>query len=119
MRMHGINKYKNKRVIYNGHTFDSIKEANMYASLLILEKAKEIEDLVLQPKYILLESFEDANEKKHRPIVYYADFEFFDVKKRRVRIIDCKGMKTEVYKIKKKLFNNLYKHKRMWLEEDI
>lgn len=96
-------KYRNKKVIIDGIKFDSIKESKRYLELKMLEKANEINNLKLQPKFILQESFE-KNGKKYREIIYIADFEYFDIKKGKWIIEDVKGMKTDVYKIKKKLF---------------
>ena len=39
------NKYKNKKIIYDGITFDSIKEKNRYIELKILEKAGLIKEI--------------------------------------------------------------------------
>lgn len=95
-------KYKAKKITYDGITFDSIKECGRYKQLKWREKAKEIINLELQPKFILQEKFKYANET-HRSIMYKADFQYFDKIKDCVIVEDVKGYKTEVYKIKKKL----------------
>jgi hypothetical protein len=48
------------------------------------------------------------NGKTYRKIVYKADFEYFDIQQGKVIIEDVKGVKTEVYKLKKKLFEYKY-----------
>lgn len=109
------NKYNNKKIIRNGITFDSIKEANRYCELVWLEKSDEIGELERQVKYILIPSqYEDriVNGKVKKVCIekecsYYADFVYKD-KNRNTIIEDVKGIKTEVYKIKKKLM--LYVH---------
>ena len=42
-----MSKYHNKKVIYNGITFDSIKEKNRYIELKLLERAGLIKNLKL------------------------------------------------------------------------
>ena len=43
-----MNKYHNKKIIYNGIKFDSIKEKNRYIELKLLERAGLIKNLKLQ-----------------------------------------------------------------------
>ena len=45
-------KYRSKRTVVDGITFDSKKEANRYCELKLLEKSGEIKNLELQKKYI-------------------------------------------------------------------
>ena len=96
------NKYKNKRVVKDGYEFDSIKETNRYVELKLMEDDRLIFNLKLQPKYLLQGSF-----KRHgviyRAIHYIADFEYID-KEGKTIVEDVKGIKTDVYKIKKKMF---------------
>ena len=47
-------KYRSKRTVVDGITFDSKKEANRYCELKLLEKSGEIKNLELQKKYILI-----------------------------------------------------------------
>ena len=101
-------KYKNKKIIYDGITFDSIKEKNRYIELKILEKAGLIKELELQKVFELQPSFK-KNDKTYRKITYKADFYYFDNEKGKYIVEDIKGFKTEVYKLKKKLFEYIYK----------
>ena len=94
-------KYGNIKVKIDGHKFDSKKEARRYRDLLLLEAAGEIYALILQPRYILQEAFYHL-DISYRPITYTADFEYWE--KGWLVTEDVKGVKTEVYKIKKKLF---------------
>lgn len=95
-------KYKNKKVICDGHKFDSIKEKNWYVKYKLMEDQGVIENLTLQPKFILQAAF--RYEGKHnRAITYSADFLFYDVESKKWITVDVKGFKTEVYRIKKKL----------------
>lgn len=100
-----MNKYNAKKTELDGIVFDSRKEANRYAELKLLERAGHIEDLTLQPKFELQESF-SVNGKKHRAITYSADFQYVEHGKTVVE--DTKGFVTEVFKIKQKLL--LYKY---------
>ncbi|MEK6883265.1 MAG: DUF1064 domain-containing protein [Nanoarchaeota archaeon] len=106
MRFSRYNKYKNIRTKYDGINFASKKEKIRYQELKLLEKASKIEDLELQPEFTLQIGFTDRDGNKHRPIVYRADFTYLEEGSEIVE--DCKGVRTEVYKIKKKmlLYNN-------------
>lgn len=100
-------KYKNEHTEIDGFKFDSKKEAEYYLILKDREKRGEIRHLNRQYKIIIQPAFTDSKGNKIRAITYKADFYFYDVKLKAWRIIDVKGFKTEVYKLKKKLL--LYK----------
>lgn len=102
-------KYHSKKVIVDGIKFDSLKEAKRYNELKILEKANEITELRLQVKFELQPSFK-KNGKTIRKIEYIADFTYYDNKLNKYIVEDTKGYKTEVYKLKKKLFEYKYPH---------
>ena len=95
------NKYKNQKVVIDNIRFDSKKEGNYYTKLKILRNAGKISDLELQKKFVLQPSFK-LNGKTYRAITYVADFVYKDDKG--MHVVDTKGYRTEVYKIKKKLF---------------
>lgn len=100
-------KSKQDRTV-DGHLFMSKREAERYKVLKVLVASKEIKDLVLQPHFILQERFTDSTGKKQREIAYFADFQYFDNRTNKIIVEDVKGMRTDVYKIKKKLFLHLY-----------
>lgn len=102
-----MSKYRNRKTIIDGITFDSKGEANRYCELKLLQRAGEISDLTLQPKFTLQESFK-KNGKTHRAITYTADFQYFDKLSRKWVIEDFKGVETEVFRIKRKLFEKEY-----------
>jgi len=102
-----MSKYRNRKTTIDGITFDSKAEARRYAELKLLERAGEIKDLELQPKYRLLDGFK-KNGKTYRPIDYIADFRYYDVKLGRMVVEDVKGKRTDVFNIKKKLFEKKY-----------
>lgn len=109
-------KYHNTKTKSKGITFHSKREAKRYEELLLLEKSGEVDCLELQPKFILQKSFKDRNGKTHRKIEYIADFKYRDVRYNVPVVEDVKGAKTEVYKIKKKLFLKKYGDKYIFLE---
>ena len=101
------NKYHNTKVIYNGIKFDSKKERARFITLKQLEKAGIIKELELQKKFELQPSYK-KNGKTIRSISYIADFYYYDNVKKQYIVEDTKGVKTDVYKIKKKMFEYKY-----------
>jgi hypothetical protein len=96
-------KYGAKRAEQDGITFDSLAEWRRYQELKLLLAAGEIADLRVHPRYTLLEAFTDAQGRKHRPLVYVADFAYFEVFSGLEVVEDVKGMETREFKIKEKL----------------
>lgn len=101
------NKYYNKKCVYKGIEFDSKKERDHYIILEQLEKTGQIKELKLQVKFELQPKF-IINGKVIRPITYIADFTYLD-KDNKLVVVDTKGFRTEVYKLKKKMFEYQYK----------
>ncbi len=97
------NKYNNKKTEIAGIIFDSKKEAKRYCELKLLLKAKKIKNLTLQPAFRLQPKFK-KNGATTREIRYVADFMYTD-ENGKIVVEDVKGMKTDVYKIKKKMFD--------------
>lgn len=94
-------KYHNKKCVYKGIKFDSLKEMRYYAKLELLEKAGEISELKRQVEFILIETFK-LEDKTYRKTKYIADFTYKD-KEGKYHIVDTKGFKTPEYLLKKKL----------------
>lgn len=103
-----MSKYHSKKIILDNIKFDSKKECNRYIELKELEQAGLIKELELQKVFELQPSFK-KNGKTYRKITYKADFYYYDNHLQRCVAEDVKGFKTEVYKIKKKLFEYVYK----------
>lgn len=101
----GIMKYKNKKTTIDGITFASMKEAKRYQELKLLERAGVIKDLELQKEFELQPSYK-KNGRTVRKISYIADFCYYENGKYVVE--DTKGCKTQVYKLKKKIFEYRY-----------
>lgn len=100
-----MNKYRNKKVIVDGKEFDSNKEGNRYKELRLLERAGEISNLELQPRFLLQDGFK-KNGRTFRKIEYIADFKYIENGKTIVE--DVKGMQTDVFKLKHKIFEKVY-----------
>ena len=101
------NKYKNKKVIYDGIKFDSNREMAYYIKLKMLEEKGIIKDLELQKSFELQPSFK-LNGKTYKKITYRADFSYVSVEDNKIHIVDTKGFRTDVYKLKRKMF--VYKY---------
>lgn len=101
-----MNKYRNKKIVVDNIKFDSILEARRYNELKLLLRAGKIQDLKLQPRFLLQEGFK-KNGKTYRKIEYVADFMYIEDDKTIVE--DVKGFATKDFKIKEKLFNYIYK----------
>jgi hypothetical protein len=95
-------KYNSKRTWADGICFDSQREAEYYRDLKLLFQAGEIKGFCMQPVFIL----QEGNEE-HRAITYRADFIVFHYDGT-AEIIDTKGFETEVFKIKRKLFEDKF-----------
>lgn len=100
-----MNKYRNKKVIVDDYIFDSIQESKRYKELKLLLKAGQIENLELQPHFLLQDSFK-KNGRTYRKIEYIADFQYIENGK--IIVEDVKGIQTDVFKIKHKLFEKIY-----------
>lgn len=101
-------KYKNQKIVYQGIKFDSKRECERYKELKLLERAKKIKNLRLQVKYTLIPKQLENSKVIERECSYVADFVYFDNDLQQEIIEDCKGMKTDVYKLKKKLMLHVY-----------
>lgn len=113
------NKYGNRAVSYQGIEFDSMKEANRYAALLMLQRAGEISELRTQVPFELIPAQYEPDTvgprggiRKGRcvekSVVYKADFVYLN-KRGETVVEDTKGFRTADYIIKRKLM--LFVHK--------
>ena len=94
-------KYKAEKTTVDDITFDSKKEAIRYNELKLLEKIGVITNLKRQVPYVLIEKSEYG-----RTIRYLADFVY--VEKGETVVEDCKGVKTPIYRLKKRLMAEKY-----------
>lgn len=98
-------KYHAKKTTVDGITFDSRKEADRYLTLKAMEEEGLIGDLRRQVRYELVPAF-DVDGRHYRPVSYVADFVYAENGKTVVE--DVKGMRTDVYRLKSKLFARRY-----------
>lgn len=101
----GRSKYHAKKTVVDGITFDSRREADRYLVLKGMEEGGAIENLRRQVRYELIPAF-DVDGKHYRPVYYVADFVYREDGKEVVE--DVKGMRTDVYRLKSKLFARRY-----------
>lgn len=96
-------KYRNVPTVINGLRFSSKAEAARYSELKLLQAANQVRWFIRQPRFDL------GND-----ITYVADFlvvwnadetTFSDT---RVTVEDVKGVETDVFKLKRKLFEAQY-----------
>lgn len=104
-------KYGAVKTDANGIRFDSGKEAKRYLELAMLQAAKEISGLKLQPEFrIDIPSSGTFNGMP--PMIhiasYFADFEYVENGVRVVEDVKSKATATPVYRLKKKLVEALY-----------
>jgi hypothetical protein len=95
-----MSKYNNVKTTIDGHVFDSKHEAQRYGELVALLNSGWIVDLILQPVFLI-------TVKDCRICKYIADFSYFTNNGHFV-VEDAKGIRTPVYRLKKKLVKALY-----------
>ena len=96
-----INKYNAKKTTVDGMVFDSRREAKRYVELREMESNGEISGLKRQVREELIPPF-DCRGKHFRGIYYVVDFVYTD-SDGNVIWEDVKGMKTQIYLMKRKL----------------
>ena len=94
-------KYGNKKTTVDGIEFDSVKEAQRWSELKLLERAGVIFNLQRQVPFVLIPKQVRDGKTVERPVVYKADFVYTENGQEVVE--DTKGMKTKDYIIKRKL----------------
>lgn len=115
-------KYGNRKTVVDGITFDSKKEANRFRELQLLERAGKITALQRQVKYVLIptqreftnEIYKKGAHQGHfkpgkvleKECSYIADFAY--IQDGAYIVEDTKGVRTEAYKIKRKLMLERY-----------
>lgn len=115
-----VSKYRSKKVELDGYIFDSKKESSVYLDLKAALARGEIKKLELQRRFELIPNQTEKvivttkkgkkiekNTVVARAIDYVADF-WIEYPDGEIAVIDCKGWKTEVYKIKCKMLRYFY-----------
>jgi hypothetical protein len=93
-----VSKYGNRKTELDGMMFDSRKEAQRWAELQWMERGRLISGIERQVVFEII-----PKTDKYRAVKYVADFVYIDAKTGEKVVEDCKGMRTDVYLLKKKL----------------
>lgn len=92
-------KYRAKPAVIDGIKFPSTKQGQRYSQLRLLERAGQIKDLELEEPF-------DISINGVRCFRYRADFSYTENGKRVIE--DVKGVRTPVYRLKKKCVEAAY-----------
>ena len=95
------NKYGAIPTRVDGRLFASQAEARRYQELKLLQAAGEIDRLECQPRFPLVVNGVKVGE-------YRGDFRYTETATGRVVTEDVKGVRTQVYTLKKRLVEALY-----------
>jgi hypothetical protein len=96
-----MSKYHNRKTEVDGYLFDSMAEARRYKELKLLELSGRIRSLELQPRYPLVINKSDVG-------TYIGDFLYLDCETGQKVLEDVKGIRTTVYRLKKRLIKAIY-----------
>ena len=99
MKVTPRSKYGAIKTVVDGITFDSKKEARRYGELKLLLSAGQITNLLRQPEFPITINGVGCGK-------YIADFSYMDGGLHTIE--DCKGMRTPVYKLKKRIVEAMY-----------
>lgn len=89
-------KYNNTKTEVDGWKFDSIAEANRYKELKLLQRSGDVLNIDIHPVFRL------------SPVTRYeADFTVY-YRDGKIEVEDVKGVETEAFKIKEKMFNHMH-----------
>lgn len=101
-------KYKNTKVVIDGHAFDSKKEAKRYQDLKLMQRAGQIQDLQMQVVFVLVESVVLDGRKKP-DMRYIADFVYCSDGLKIVEDVkSCATRKLAAYRQKKHLMKSVH-----------
>jgi hypothetical protein len=109
-------KYNNQRCVYEGITFDSLREKDRYIFLKYMVRQNVIYDLEIQPKYIL-ESEDKGplvvkSETRKTKLTYTADFRYKLTLTNEEVVEDVKSIATMeeyAFKVKRAIWEWLHK----------
>jgi hypothetical protein len=97
-----VSKYGNKPCEINGEKYRSMREAARHRQLLTLEKWKHISDLQREVPFVLAPGVKFTGDKRAKPALrYVCDFTYTHKGKRVAE--DCKGFRTQTYRMKRHL----------------
>lgn len=98
-------------VTIDGILFASKAEGRRYRELWILQEGGIIRNLKCHTRYLLQEGFTNWRGERIRPIYYTDDFSYIEVEDEHQVVEDVKSgaSKTQVYEVRKKLFQYRYR----------
>lgn len=94
-----MTKYHAQKITIDGERFDSKGEADRYCQLKLLERARVVQSVSRQPRFVLCVNGDEICE-------LVGDYAYFE--NGRQVIEDFKGVMTPVFRLKRKLFRALY-----------
>lgn len=97
-------KYGNIKTEYNGKVYHSKKEADFASHLEYLKHAKNLSERVVSVREQVPYNI---NIKSHHICTYFADF-VIQYGDKRTEVIDVKGVKTAIYRLKKRMVEASY-----------
>lgn len=77
-----------KRCEIDGYKFDSLSEGRRFQELKLLRYARQIEELEVHPKLIIIPAYED-----NKTVWFTADFSYYDCKEKLLIVEDVKPWK--------------------------
>ena len=105
-------KYHARKTVVDNITFDSALEAARYQQLMVLVRTGDIFGLTVHPVFELtpekIVGIEKISAIKHELDFSYYETPANDEKHNPLIVEDCKGVKTDVWRIKYKLFRCRY-----------
>ncbi len=104
-------KYGATRTEIDGHIFSSRAEASRYAELRLLERAGQIADLRLQPRFVLQPAFVDNKGRRQPAVRYTADFAYREPMNPREVVEEVKGVMDKSAAIRIRLF--IFQHQEV------
>ena len=110
-----MSKYHARKKTLDGFTFDSLAESRKYEELLLLQGAGQIHSLEVHPVYELIPAF-CHNGKKERRTTYESDFRYYDEALGVTVTLDVKGVRTQAYRLKRKLL--LWRYPNIYFVEE-
>lgn len=114
-------KYGNRKVTFDGHEFDSKREAERYRVLKSMQELGVIKGLGTQRTFVLTEPGKRSPDGKTIiPVKYVADFVYEDVETGKTVVEDVKGYRKandsayRIFRIKQKMMFDKF---GIWIKE--
>lgn len=102
----GTSKYRNTKCTVDGESYRSKREAQRHRTLMVMQRGGLIADLQREVPFVLAQSVRFAAKRATPALRYFADFVYTQDGQRVVE--DCKGLRTEGYRIKRHLMLALH-----------